>query len=118
MTYEEARMKIALEFVQDRNTMQDFYDDQPVDVPSSNDRADKVIAILLKPAQKKEWKAGGKLGVIMRDQNLPIDAHQEVRDRAGLTLAREDAGSYKRSQKDMLKNGWCRVVQDLVEEEK
>ena len=59
--------------------------------------ADQVLAILLTPAQIAEWKAGGKVGVIARDQEVP------------------KYGWYKDSG---IAQGWSFAQKCLVEEER
>ena len=48
------------------------------------------------------------------DRELPVDICQDVIDRMGAT--REDAGSYKRSQADMLKAGYKPIEEIDIED--
>ena len=71
---------------------------------------EEIRAIFIKYLHDEEYvldsalKDLSELGVVLKvDRKLPIDFCQDVIDRTGAT--REDAGSYKRSQQDMLKAG-------------
>jgi len=60
------------------------------------DKADQVLAILFTPTQLEEWKVGGKVGVIARDQELPPNLWRH---------------NYREGQESTRKAGFRKVVE-------
>ena len=93
--YEEAREKVAWQLCNN------FCNGSDYSVCLNN--ADQILSTLLTPSELKEWKAGGKLGVITRDQSLPV---------VSICLAEDYEANVKHNQEVMVNSGFRRVVKE------
>ena len=82
-------------------------------------KADLILAQLFTPAQIAEWKAGGKVGIIARDQELPfptelpfyLDPTETMVSKAGVGIEKTQLMVYDKCQQDMVNDKYRRVVE-------
>ena len=89
--YEEAREKVAKKLheqdIQD-GVAEAYYWEHTSVRENYFAKANQILSILLTPSQLKEWKEGGELGVICKDQSLPegvfdYEQHKRIFDELG-----------------------------------